>query len=145
MLESVIDEVLKKDTQTRRVFLGVYARDELPEDLSYPCCLVFNTQPRSQRGQHWLAIFYDKNGNCDFFDSFAMPAANYSLVPYLERTSNTWVENKKRILGNSQYCGHYAILFLIFRVRSNSVKFFQAFSSNYSNNDKIIKTLIDKY
>jgi hypothetical protein len=74
-----------------------------------------------------------------------MPASNYNLVPYLERTSTTWSENKKRIQGNSEYCGHYAILFLIFRVRSNTVKFFQAFSSNYSKNEKIIKNLINKY
>ena len=145
MLESAIDEVLKKDIQTKRVFSGVFARDELPENVNYPSCLVFNTQPRAQRGQHWLALFYDKNGNCDFFDSFAMPASNYALVPYLERTSNSWAENRKRIQGNSQYCGHYVILFLLFRVRANSVKFFQSFSSNYSHNDKIIKNLINNY
>ena len=63
MLESAIDEVLKKDTKTKELFLGDFARDELPQKVNYPSCLVFNTQPRSQRGQHWLALFYDKNGH----------------------------------------------------------------------------------
>ena len=60
-------ERMLKGITTR--WLGVFARDELPSEeelltqaqakfgLYLPFALVFNNQPSSKPGQHWLAIF----------------------------------------------------------------------------------------
>ena len=53
MYEQTIEKILKKDTETKKYFIGVFARDELPEELTYPCCFVLNTQNRSEKGEHW--------------------------------------------------------------------------------------------
>jgi hypothetical protein len=60
MLETSIYEVLSKDEITSKIFLGVFAKDELPLELKYPCCFVCNTAPRHNRGEHWLAFFLIK-------------------------------------------------------------------------------------
>jgi len=141
MLETAIQNVLSQDVQTKKFFLGVFARDELPKSPPYPSCFVFNTAPREHKGQHWLGVFYDKNGICDFFDSYGIPAANFNIENYLDETSKSWNQNKKRIQGDSLFCGHYVILFLLFRARGKSKCFFQAFTASFSKNDKLIKDL----
>lgn len=145
MIASAIDEVLSAAPETNSIFLGVFARNELPKSPPYPSCLVFNTEPRGQSGEHWLGLYYDSEGKCNFFDSYAMPASRYGLNAYLDKTSISWTENKIRLQGNSQYCGHYVIFFLLFRARSKSLSFFQSFGTNYSRNDKKIKALIDEF
>jgi hypothetical protein len=52
MLETSIYEVLSKDEITGKIFLGVFAKDELPLELKYPCCFVCNTAPRHNRDEH---------------------------------------------------------------------------------------------
>ena len=143
MLETAIYEILSEDSVTENIFLGVFARDELPLQPPYPSCLVFNTAPRTNSGQHWLGLYYDKNGNCDFFDSYGMAATNFNMNDYLDKTSNEWNQNNKRIQGNSQYCGHYVILFLLFRSRNKSKLFFKNFHLSFSKNDKKIKDLFE--
>ena len=143
MWETTLDDILTSDPVAKKVFLGTFARDELPLQPPYPSCLVFNTAPRSHSGEHWLALYYDDNGSCDFFDPYGMPANHFGMAFYLEKTSNIWKENKKRLQGSSQYCGYYCFLFLLFRARSKTIQFFQSFSSTLSKNDKLIKNLFE--
>lgn len=145
MLETAIEEILLKDEETKKIFMGVFARDELPLQPNYPGCLVFNTDPRNKKGQHWLCLFYDKNGSCDFFDSYGMPPENFNMLSYLNATSNSWNYNNKRIQGDSTYCGQYCILFLLFRVRSKAIDFFIGFDKNYKKNDLKLKQLLSKF
>jgi hypothetical protein len=72
MFENTLNEVLFIDNFTKNIYLGTFARDELPPNPKYPSCFIFNTSPRIMRGAHWLCLFYDKNGCCDFFDSYGM-------------------------------------------------------------------------
>ena len=67
MEETVILKCLNKDIKTKQLFLGVFARDELPLIQKYPSCLIFNSKPRSNEGEHWLAIYFDANKRCYFF------------------------------------------------------------------------------
>jgi hypothetical protein len=48
-------------------FQGVFSRDTLP---SKPRLLICNTDPSDKPGQHWIAIYVDKNLRGEFFDSF---------------------------------------------------------------------------
>ena len=142
MLETAITEVLRKDQITKKIFLGVFARNELPPRPLFPSCFILNTAPRENPGEHWLAFYYDKNGFCDFFDSYGKRPSHFGLESYLNYTSNKWSFNKKRIQGNRPYCGHYALLYLLFRSRGKSLNFFKKFGTRYSKNDQIIKILL---
>lgn len=44
MYETAIEEVLLKDSETKKFFIGTFARDELPSKINFPCCLVLNLQ-----------------------------------------------------------------------------------------------------
>jgi hypothetical protein len=138
MDELLVEKILKKDVATKKIFLDAYARNELPVRPPYPSCFIINTDPRSKPGEHWLAVYYNRNGYVDFFDSYGHSPAFFNLENYLNKTSTGWSFNKRRIQGDSELCGLYAILFLIFRARDKSDFFFKQFSNNYEKNDKIL-------
>ena len=145
MNQIAIDKILRKDSQTGNIFLGVFARDELPPAIDFPACLVFNTQKRSEPGEHWLAIHYDLNGCCTFFDSFANHPSKFGMVEYLEKTSKNWSYNKQGIQGPSFLCGFYCVSFLFFKCRNQELDFFKSFEKNKINNDKKVMNLISKF
>jgi len=136
-----IENLLTRDKFTRNEFLGVFARDELPYIKRYPSCFVFNTDERSEPGQHWLAVYYDENRNAEFFDSLAFHPSHYSLVKYLNHTSTNWTNSNKRIQGyQSHLCGVYCVFFLYQRCRGMNIKDFEKLFDNY--NDNFILNLI---
>ena len=76
-----ITQCLKKDPYAKAIFKQVVPRDKLPNvpRLGYPSAFVINTQPSNMRGEHWLAVYYDKQGFCTFFDSYGMRPSFYNL------------------------------------------------------------------
>ena len=143
MLESALEQVLKKDTVTSKMYGGVLARDELPDQVVYPSCYIINTKPRNHHGEHWLAIFYDQNGDAEFFDSYGHHPNYFNFKSFLDRTSRSWSYNKKRIQGLSSYCGYYCLLYLLLRARNNSRLFFSYFNNNSLLNDKKVNHYIN--
>ena len=63
-------QVLKTDKFSSPLFRGVFSRDQIPLNIQYPSCLILNTHTSNNVGEHWLAIFYDKLGIVNFFDSY---------------------------------------------------------------------------
>lgn len=145
MLELALEEILTHDLSVKKSFLGVHARDELPRILKYPSCLILNTKPRLHPGEHWLAIFWNTHGHCEFFDSYGKHPNTYNLLDYIKQNSTSWEINKQRIQGTSAYCGHYCILFLLFRARNKVTKYYQKFTKNFAENDKIITKLLNDF
>ena len=116
--ENLVEIILKQDPYTSKIFLDAFARDELPKAPPYPSCFIINTDPRSLPGEHWLALFYNKNGYASFFDSYANSPDYFNLEQYIYNTSTGFDYNKKRIQGDSEYCGFYCILFLLYKSRN---------------------------
>ena len=52
MFSITIDAVLKTDYYTKKHFIGVFARDEIPHSIPYPCCFVINTENHAKDGEH---------------------------------------------------------------------------------------------
>lgn len=141
----VIEKILKKDQKNRHIFLGVFAKDELPVITKFPSCFILNTDPRSKPGEHWLAIYYNKRGFCYFFDSYGNPPLYYNLNRYIANSSNGWTWNKQRLQGDSEYCGYYSLLFLLYISRNKLSEFYNEFYFNYYLNDKKITNAIKKF
>jgi hypothetical protein len=80
---------LKADFFSRQSFLGVLPRDKLPKHVRYPSSIVINTHTSKQKGEHWLAVFYEKDGSSVFFDSFGHDPYFYGLENFLEKTPTT--------------------------------------------------------
>lgn len=133
---------LTNDSLCNRYFLGIFARDELPNKINkYPCSFIINTEPRHKPGKHWLAIFFNENRNLEFFDPMGMPPSYYLLDDYFEKmSSNKYKWNKIRIQSLfSNLCGHICLFYLFFKSRHHTLEYIQSnFSSDYQKNEKMI-------
>jgi hypothetical protein len=69
-----IYSILCWDKDTSDSFLGVYPSDLLPlTNMPKNSALVFNTDPQDKPGQHWIAVYVDKGGKGEYFDSYGLP------------------------------------------------------------------------
>ena len=136
--------ILKKDKDTLKTFIGVFPKDRLPLRLNYPCCFILNTQRSYQQGEHWLAVYADEHQNVDFFDSYGHSPNYFNLENYLKKISRNYFHNTIQLQSySSQICGYYCVLFLLYRSKGFSLKDFQEkFSKNSNLNDFIILNLI---
>lgn len=141
-----ISRVLSTYKNTKGLFKGVYARDRVPLKPTYPSCFILNTDPSREQGEHWLAIYYDNNGNADFFDSYGQHPTKYRLLSYLEKTSQNWIFNSNQLQHFfSKFCGHYCCLFLLFRCNNYTLDdFLSKFTDSQLTNDMIINDLIKR-
>ena len=139
-----ISKIIYSDKYSKKIFLGVLARDELPQKVKWPCSFILNTDKSTEPGQHWLAINYSSHGKCEFFDSLGFGPDFYDLTKFLTNTSNSYEYNKNSIQSIfSEYCGYYCVLFLLIRSRNYSFrKFLMFFDKNTLFNDKLIEKLI---
>ena len=144
MYENTIEEILERDSFTKKIFVGCLSRDELPPVLKKPSCFVINTEPRSSKGEHWLAFYFEKD-TCYFFDSYGLSPKYYGFEKYIKQNSKKLVFNKQRLQGLSNYCGLYCILFLIFRARNDLKIFYNNFFKDFYLNDKLILKYLKYY
>ena len=99
-------------------WLGVFARDELPELFREirPWCLILNTDPKNQPGTHWLALYAPIAGGIELFDSFGLSPRIYSL-DFLDSLHLSFSLQSP----SSSVCGHYCIVYIYLRSRNNSL------------------------
>ena len=115
-------KILSKDIYTRDCFRGVFAINTLPKKSIYPSCLIVNTDPSNKPGSHWLAIYYNKDGESEFFDSYGINPKYYGIQNYLERTSSKWTQNKRQFQSfYSNLCGYFCFLYLMAKCRGYSL------------------------
>lgn len=134
-----------KDNKTKNCFVGVFAEDMLPRTVidRKQFCLIFNTQPSNQPGQHWIAIYIykEKKGTykLNYFDSNGEPPRSLNVINFLRRYSNNWTYNSYRLQGNSKVCGQYCIMFLSLLCRGVRFKqFLRYFTRDSLVNDRIV-------
>lgn len=121
-------------------WLGTFARDEIP-DLQHeqrPCALVFNTDMSSGPGEHWLALFAEKDKKVEMFDSYGLPPTLYSFSDNDFRSSSRTIQ----ALGTS-VCGHYCLLFLYLRAHANSFDYTTYLLEKRFTDSSAARSLID--
>jgi hypothetical protein len=108
-----------KNWLTKRLFLGVYARDQLDQlQLSrLPCALVVNTDVASGPGEHWVCIYVDSLGRGEYFDSYGREPLKQ--VENLFKKNNiinyTYNGTPLQAVG-SIVCGQYCLYYLTRRI-----------------------------
>ena len=141
--------ILRKDRYTRGVFQGVYPSDKLPTSVSsYPALFIANVDTSDKPGTHWVAFYFIKEREGEFFDSYGLPPSNYTgtFSSFLNNNSSDWKFNSKTLQSiDSKVCGHYCLYFALFRSRQVSMStIVNRFSSNKSRNDFLVKRFIEK-
>jgi hypothetical protein len=125
-------------------FLGVFPSDKLPKNVPRPSCLIANTQPSGSSGEHWIAIFINKEGYGDYFCSFGKPPISV-FSSFLNHHCTAWNYSNKTIQNYfSTTCGQYALFFLYCRACGLSLsKFLSLFTKNYEENDNIVTAFVN--
>ena len=71
--------ILRKGKYTRGVFHGVYPSDKLPRTvLSFPALFIAHVDTSEKPRSHWVAFYFTKDREGEFFDSYGLPPSNYA-------------------------------------------------------------------
>ena len=92
-------------------------------------------------GTHWVAFYFTKEREGEFFDSYGLPPSNYT------GTFSSFLNNNSKTLQSidSKVCGHYCLYFALFRSCQVSMSaVVHRFSSNKSRNDFLVQQFIEK-
>lgn len=129
--------------QRLRIFSGVYAADCLPHRIKLPCAFIINTSPRSELQGHWIALYINKNGVAEYFDSFGFPPIQKDIKYFLRVHAKKIIYNMKQLQHlSSVKCGKFAIVFILIKMFGKSTKELTAkFSSNLMVNDLIVERI----
>ena len=137
MFRNEIEKKLKKLPN----FVGVFARNTLPSKVKLPFALICNTDLIQQPGTHWVAIYSDKNGIGDYFDSYGLPPLYPEFEYFLKRNCpNGYMHNRVLLqCFDCVTCGEYCIAYVITRLHNGSnADFISLFTSNPYNNDVLM-------
>ena len=134
-----LTQLATSDPLVKSRFQGVFPSDILPKIEQYPAGFIFNNEPSTEAGMHWLAFYFPEKGQSDFFDSYGFPPEFYTpnftkLIKNTKRHINT----KTLQSLDTAVCGDYSLFYLWHRVRGNSIeKIDQLFTNNTHFNDKM--------
>ena len=137
----IVDKILyNADDETWKAFDDIYPIDMLPNVLPhYPIFIVLNTHTKNLPGQHWKAVLIKKDKSAEVFDSFALPLNTFT-ENWLNKFTRKWKSNSRAYQHPlSALCGAYVLYFILNRLKYHDYKsFLKSFSSNVSDNDKMI-------
>ena len=131
-------------------FKRVYPSDQLPTSVSsYPALFIANVDTSEKPGSHWVAFYFTKDKEAEFFDSYGLPPSNYTgtFTSFLNNNSSSWKFNTLTLQSmTSKVCGHYGLYFALFRCRNISMSsIVYRFSNNKQRNDFLVKHFIEKH
>ncbi len=140
-----IEKILKEDPYTSRLLAGVFARDQLPKTLCYPCIWVVNNQPISKEGEHWTCAYFTADNKGEYFDSYGL-APKGPLKRYMENHTTHWRWNGTRLQGLlSSSCGPFCLYFLLHRCRGILMKDIIEQFKGIQDKDEYVTTFINDY
>lgn len=132
---------------SRKIFLDVYARDELPTSIpSYPCSLIINTDTINLPGKHWIAVFVNRYKVAEYFDSLNQPPL-HDVSLWMNKFS--WTVKKVTSFPlqseRSLMCGGYVLYFVIERPWENNCRsVLRPFTKDCHRNDVFIDNYVTR-
>ncbi len=135
-----INKYLKDFSQ----FKGTYPKDLLPKIYGLPIGIVINTDSSDEPGEHWVAVYIDRNGIGEYFDSFGLPPLHKEITDFMhENCPQGWLYNTITFQSMySQTCGNYCVLYLSSKFKGmNFNEFTVIFNHSPDLNDKLAKRL----
>src|SRR6266436_8910700 len=139
-----IESVLKKNKWNRYKFLGCFAADVLPTEISNqtPTCFIANTYQLSENGTHWVVFNIPKPGYLEYFCPLGISFYHWPIfVNYIRNVMcfESIIMNRKRVQSlNSNLCGVFCIAFLIKRDKGIS---FALILNSYSTTNYLCNDL----
>ena len=140
-------QILSFDPFTKPVVRMVCAKDELPSTVTtvshtQPTAYVVNLDPSHLPGSHWVALYFDRHVQGEYFDSMGLPP-----IPECEHLLSQCVQHMystHQLQDQTQVCGQFCVTFLLLRCRGYS---FQDVIKQLDtpHNDRLVHSLIKPY
>ena len=133
------------DPMLQKTILGVFAADQLPNDLVFPCGFIANTDNHFMEGRHWCTFYFPNSTTIEYFDSYGKPI-DYFNTYFLKYASyfSTVITNSRQLQSNySDVCGMYCLFFLL--QQTNGVSFYDivhSFFNDYDCNDLLVYNFV---
>ena len=116
--------ILSNDKVTSRTFRGVFALDEIVhiKQKSFPSAYVFNLDPSYKPGVHWVAVYIDRKGRPEYFDSFGRPPPR-EIKDFLCTYAESWNYNDVPVQElYSTTCGQFVVFYIYQRCSGLTLK-----------------------
>ena len=136
MKSSQLMTALSTHPETKKVFLGVFASDQLPVSIKNNAALVVNTHPSCMPGQHWCA-FYITSECVYYFDSYGQPPFVKSFMTLMRCRKKQKIFGR-RVQGSGPMCGHYCLYFLLAMARGD-LSCMDKFGHHLNANDRLVR------
>ena len=126
------------------LLIGIFAADKLPRRLPVrrPLLMVCNTDPHNKPGEHWIAMYLNKDGTGEYFDSFGgtpLPIFN----DFLELHCSEYVFSNEQLQSVlSRFCGHYCVFYCLYKKLDYSL---DSIVSCFSNDTTLNDTIVHKF
>ena len=130
--------------ENEKIFKKVCVLDQLEKPV-FLSAYVINSDPSSEPGEHWIAVYFDQRVRGEYFDSYGLAPAFVGLESYMNTYSlSGWIYNRKTLQALlSNVCGHYCVYYILFRCRSVPLHAIVSdFTSNLTENDRSISRFI---
>ena len=105
---------------------------------------IANVDTSDKSDSYWVAFYFTKEQEGEFFDSYGAPASKYSgtFTTFLNNNSNQWIFNTVTLQSiYSKVCGHYCLYFALYRSRTIGHRFLK----NTRKSDSLVKRFIEKH
>ena len=136
-----LNDILNTYKPTSVIFSGVFGKNELKPITRFPSCMIVNESNFGTRGTHWVPLYFDVNGNAEYFDSCGQTPVP-DISKFIASYTRGYVKaNKLQFQSNgSDVCGQYCIYYLVKRCTNNSMEKILSVSIHY-----IRKLMIDLF
>lgn len=120
---------------------GVFPADEIPRLWTRPAGIIANTDEHTKPGEHWVAMYVDRDGRGWYFDSYGLPPIIPQHLARLRRNCKFFRCNIKQLQSNSSdVCGQFCVIFLHFMSCGfGMAKFNDLFTDNPRKNDELVR------
>jgi len=137
-----IKRVKSKDSKCRSIFKGVFASDNLPNQFAKPALFIVNTDPKNLPRCHWVAMYFDAKGYCEYFDSYGLPPTVDDHKIFFKNNCKYFKFNRTLLQSiDTSVCGHYCCVYVALKERHVSLKNLVSkikIGNTYSNDGNII-------
>ena len=104
-----IERILRRDPYCKKIFKGVYARDQIKR-VSYPSAYVINSDPSTRCGKHWIALFFARRENGQYFDSNGLPPKVLGFTVFIYESNFEKVDLEPKNFARTTFCSVWSIL-----------------------------------
>ena len=143
-----ISSILSNVPGCSGIFKAVLPRDHfIQQQIAYPSLYVCNTDNSDKPGSHWVAVYFTKNKNCEYFDSYGLQPLFTDIHHKLLTIDSHYTYNESNFQGlNSNVCGMYCIVFAVMRCHGYSMRDVANLllsTKNTEERDHVIKYFIE--